>query len=171
MRSIDVAIALLTKSIERGKEDKRYYMDYVKLHKLIFLGQCFHRYVWDMDLVDDSILISDSGFYINGLNAVVAYCGFGEIKDVEELKNKQGFYLPMTLLRDETCDFILDNFGTLTTMELVKLTKRLDIYQRMIGCNNNVISSDAIYKTGTDIFEKDDESILLKVKVKKTYNF
>lgn len=146
-------------------------MDFVKLHKLIFLGQCYHRYIWDMDLVDDNVLINDAGPYINGLNAVVAYCGFGEIENIDELKSKQAFYLPMTLLRDETCDFILDNFGTFTTMELVKLTKGTDVYQRMIRCNNNVISSDAIYKTGTDIFEKDDESILLKVKVKKTYNF
>lgn len=166
MRSIDVAIAFLTKSIERGKEDSRYYMDFVKLHKLMFLGQCYHRYIWDMDLVEESILMDDAGPYINGLNAVVAYCGFGEIEDIEKLKKKQGFYWPMTLLRDETCDFILDNFGTLTTMELVKLTKSLDAYQRMIGCNNNVVNNDTIYKTGNDIFEKDDESILLKVKVK-----
>ena len=166
MRSIDVAIAFLTKSIERGKEDKRYYMDFVKLHKLIFLGQRYHRFVWDMDLVNDNVLINEAGPYINGLNAVVAYCGFGEIEDIEELKRKQGFYLPMTLLRDETCDYILDHFGALTTIELVRLTKKLDVYQRMIGCNNNTISSDNIYRAGTDIFEKDDDSILLKVKVK-----
>ena len=54
MRGIDIAINLLDKSIQRGKEDDRYYMDFVKLHKLIFLGQCYHRYVWDIDLVDNN---------------------------------------------------------------------------------------------------------------------
>ena len=41
MRSIDVAVNILDKSIERGKEDPSYYMDFVKLHKLLYLGQCY----------------------------------------------------------------------------------------------------------------------------------
>lgn len=160
MRGIDIAINLLDKSIQRGKEDERYYMDFVKLHKLIFLGQCYHRYVWDIDLVDNNIVMREDGPYINGLNSVVAYCGFDEIKNIDELKREIGFYFPVTPLRNETCDFILDNFGRLSTMDLVKLTKQTDIFKKMIGCNNSVVNNDSIYNTGATLFEKD------KVKVK-----
>ena len=41
MRSVDVAVDMLDKSIERGKKDPNYYMDYVKLHKLLYLAQCY----------------------------------------------------------------------------------------------------------------------------------
>jgi len=132
MIGIDVAIALLEKSIQRAKEDHRYYMDFVKLHKLIFLGQCYHRYIWDMNLVREDIIIREDGPYIKGLNTVVAYCGFGKIDDICKLKRKVGLYFPMTTLRDETCDFILDNFGMLSTMDLVKLTKKTESYKKMI---------------------------------------
>ena len=106
------------------------------------------------------------GQYIKGLNAVAAYCVFGEIDDISELKRKVGLYFPITFLRDETCDFILDNFGMLSTMDLVRLTKNTKSYKKMIACNNNVIGKEVIYQTGVDLFEKDEETKTLKVKVR-----
>lgn len=36
-KSIDVAIKMLEESTQRGKYDQSYYMDFVKLHKLMYL--------------------------------------------------------------------------------------------------------------------------------------
>lgn len=37
-KSIEVAVDFLKKSIERGQGDPKYYMNFVKLHKLMYLG-------------------------------------------------------------------------------------------------------------------------------------
>jgi len=39
-KSFEVAVDFPEKSIERGKEIPKYYIDFVKLHKLMYLGQC-----------------------------------------------------------------------------------------------------------------------------------
>ena len=44
MNSVDIAIHLLRKSIELGQKDSNYYMDFIKLHKLMFLCQCYFKY-------------------------------------------------------------------------------------------------------------------------------
>lgn len=167
MRSIDVAKALLEKAIHRGKGDNCYYMDFIKLHKLMYLGQCYHQYKWGMDLFEEDVILDGSGPYVDGMNLIPAKCGFDKIKEIKALE-KDEFFFPLTLLRNETCDFILNWFGRYSTMELVKLTKNTEAYMNMLGCCNNVINKEAMKKVGEDLFsamEKDKDSDI-KVKVK-----
>lgn len=162
-RSIEIALALLEKSIERGKTDSDYYMDFVKLHKLLYLGQCLHRFKWNMNLFEEEIIASDSGPYVRGLDFVLAICGFDKIKNVDVLRERVYFF-PITFLRDETCEFILDNFGKCSTNEIVLMTKETMAYQKHYSCCNSVISKSSMKKTGEDLFsERDKEKAKVKV--------
>lgn len=160
MRSIDVAVNILDKSIERGKEDPSYYMDYVKLHKLLYLGQCYLSFKYGMDLFNENITANEDGPYVDGLSLIPAICGFGEIKTMDEFKQCK-MTLPLTFSRDETVDFILDKFGKYSTEEIVRLTKDTIGYQEVYDkdCNNE-INKELMIKTGKSLFGK-------KVKQKK----
>lgn len=154
MRSIDVAVNILDKSIERGKKDPSYYMDFVKLHKLLYLGQCYLSFKYEMDLFMDKITANDDGPYIDGLKLIPAICGFDEIKTMDEFKQcKMTFSL--TLPREEAVNYILDKFGKYSTDELVRLTKDTMGYQEVYdkSCNNE-INKELIIKTGKNLFGK-----------------
>lgn len=152
MRSIDVAVNILDKSIERGKEDSSYYMDFVKLHKLLYLGQCYLSFKYEMDLFNDKITANDDGPYVDGLKLIPAICGFDEIKTMDEFKLCK-MTLPLTLSMDETVDYILNKFGKYSTDEIVRLTKDTIGYQEVYdkSCNNE-INKELIIKTGKSLF-------------------
>ena len=119
MRSIDIAVYLLKKSIKLGQNDSNYYMDFIKLHKLMFLAQCYLNFKYGLNLFDDKITATDDGPYVDGINSVPAMCGFDIIKNIDDLNQHLhhimpchiAHILPLPLLRDETLDLILDMFG------------------------------------------------------------
>lgn len=154
MRSVDIAVNILDKSIERGNEDPSYYMDFVKLHKLLYLGQCYLSFKYEMDLFKDKITATDDGPYVDGLKLIPVICGFDEIKTMDEFKQCK-MTLPLTFSRDETVDYILDKFGKYSTEEIVKFTKDTIGYQEVYGksCNNE-INKELMIKTGKSLFGK-----------------
>ena len=113
-KSIEVAVDFLEKSIERGKEDYRYYMDFQKLHKLMYLGQCFISSKFDMDLFEENVVADSSGPIVNGLELVPACCGFAEIHDITLLKEKV-IDMPLSYFKNMTVNFILDEYGILAS--------------------------------------------------------
>lgn len=162
MRSIDIAVHLLKKSIKLGQNDPSYYMDFIKLHKLMFLGQCYLNFEYGLNLFDEKITANGDGPYVDGLNLVPAICGFGEIKNIDNLNQELyhiipfhlGHLLPLPLLRDETCDLILEMFGKYDTGEIVKITKNTIAYQHCYSKeHNNVINQELLRKTGQEISE------------------
>ena len=172
-KSIEVAYWFLKKSIERGMNDEEYYMDYVKVHKLMYLGQCYLKYERDMDLFEEDVFALSCGPYIDKIELVAGCCGFDKIKNVDELKESifsfkpfSTIEFPLSISRNETCDVILDKFGKLTTDELVFLTKNTEAYKRFLNCCNNVISKSSMGKTGEILFkEKDKEFKKVKLKI------
>lgn len=154
MRSIDVAVNILDKSIERGKKDPNYYMDYVKLHKLLYLGQCYLNFKYEMDLFMDKITANDDGPYVDGLKLIPVICGVDKIETTDELKLCKMIF-PINLSSDKTVDFLLDKFGKYSTDELVRLTKDTMGYQEVYdkSCNNE-INKELMIKTGKSLFGK-----------------
>jgi len=157
-KSLEVAVDFLKKSIERGKEEPRNYMDFVKLHKLMYLGQCYINYHYGMNLFEDKIIAMDDGPYIEGLELVVGKCGFGEIKNIDELENYV-IPMPLSFTRNETVDYILNTYGQYSTDEIVKIAKNTN------GCNlsyndndksPNEIEYQLINETGKQLFETED---------------
>lgn len=73
-KSLDVAIKILEGSIERGKSNLEYYMDIIKLHKLMYLGYCSLSYLYELELFEEEITANVEGPYIEGLNSMLAMC-------------------------------------------------------------------------------------------------
>ena len=155
-KSLDVAEAFLKKSIERGKENPRYYMDFVKLHKLMYLGQCYINYHYGMNLFEERIIAVDDGPYIEGLRFVTGKCGFGEIKNIDELK-KYVLQMDLSFTRNETVDYILNMYGLYSTDEIVKIAKNTMGWKLSYNDsdkNPNEIGYKLINETGKQLFGK-----------------
>ena len=176
MKSIDIAYHLLKKSIKLGQEEPKYYMDFIKLHKLMFLAQCYLNYEYGLNLFDECITANEDGPFVNGINAIPAICGFGEIKTIDELNSylndMMPFHinhrLPLPALRDETCDLILDMYGKYNTLEIVKLSKNTIAYNYSYSENSrNVITKALLTKTGEEIYNMHKQEKNVSVLTKK----
>lgn len=150
-KSIDVAIKMLEESIERGKYDQSYYMDFVKLHKLMYLGYCYLNFLYGLDLFEEKITANSDGPYVDGLSLVTALCGFENITNIDNLRQLR-FNLPLSYSRDEICDLILDVYGRYDTKEIVEISKATIAYQQSYSENhNNIINLELLVKTGEEI--------------------
>lgn len=153
-KSIDVAVKLLEDSIKQGQSDSRYYMDYVKLHKLMYLSYCYLNYLYGVDLFSEKITANSDGPYIDGLTIIPAICGFGNITNMEDLNELKKFKLtmPLSFSRNEICDVIMDTYGNLDTIELVRIAKDTLAYQHCFDSKHeNTICKDFLIKTGEEI--------------------
>lgn len=149
----DVALAVLQKSIRLAieKKDERYYMDYVKLHKLLYLGQCMVLAQYNLTLFNERITAHHCGPYIQDeLDFVTAAYGFEEIKTLRGPDGKEPIILPLPVLRDEIVNKLLDTFGTYTTGDIVKMSKQTVAYTRHRGNYDNkpVICPDDMVQVG-----------------------
>ncbi len=81
-RPADIAITFVNMSIEEWKQSGNscYLMDFMKLHKLMYLGQCYMLARYNRPLFDGEITAHFCGPYIEGINFVQGSRGFGLIK-------------------------------------------------------------------------------------------
>lgn len=152
----DVAVVMINKSIDLAKEknDDRYFMDFVKLHKLLYLGQCFILSRYGMRLFEDSISAHRCGPYVDGIGFIPAEYGFETLKE-KITKSRNGMpFLPISYSRAETVDFILGKYGTRTTDEIVLITKGTSAYAAYKGSYDKhlIIQPDAMAKSGKQLF-------------------
>lgn len=155
MKSLDAAVWLLDKSIKRGQENHEYYMDFVKLHKLLYLAQCYLKYKYQMDLFEENIVTSDEGPYIEGLDLIPAYCGFSKIKNIPSKLWDCIVSLPPSFSRDEVLDIMLDMYGQYSTYEIVMLTRNTLAHEVCHDYNGkrNIIFREALEEQGKELFE------------------
>ncbi|MBQ7345964.1 MAG: DUF4065 domain-containing protein [Oscillospiraceae bacterium] len=156
-KSIDVAVAMLNKSIDYAFEynEPKYYMDYVKLHKLLYLGQCYILSRYGLRLFEEDITAHNCGPYVDGIGTIPANYGFGVIKEKIQGDNSKGIiYLPLTFSRDETVNEILKEFGMCTTDEVVRITKETIPFKGKEGMfdNHPSISKEQLIEAGKDLF-------------------
>lgn len=174
--SIEIATRILKKSIEKGKQDANYYMDYVKLHKIMYLGQCYMLYKYGINLFDEYIIARKEGPYIDGLDAITAVFGFEDIKSIDGLEKHTYIDMIIPALRGETCDLMVNIFGKYSTEEIVKLSKNTLAYQESyVHEKNNIISSkDLMIKTGEILFNVNEKELeeqrakIKKIGIRKT---
>lgn len=152
----DVAVVMINKSIDLAKEknDDRYFMDFVKLHKLLYLGQCFILSRYGMCLFEDNISAHRCGPYVDGIGFIPAEYGFEPLKK-KITKSKSGIpFLPISYSRAETVDFILGKYGINTTDEVVLITKETKAYAAYKGMYDKhlPISLDEMAESGKQLF-------------------
>lgn len=127
----DVALVMLQKSHELcySQHNRNYLMDYVKLHKLLYLGQCMVLAKHDMTLFEEPIYAHNCGPYIeNELDFIVARYGFGAIEHLTDKYGQTPVILPLPFLRNEVVNELLSRFGTMSTEEIVEFTKNTAAY-------------------------------------------
>lgn len=152
----DVAVVMINKSIDLAEEknDDRYFMDFVKLHKLLYLGQCFILSRYGMRLFEDDISAHRCGPYVDGIGFIPAEYGFEALKK-KIAKSKSGMpFLPISYSRAETVDFILGKYGTNTTDEVVLITKETKAYAAYKGMYDRhlIIPPDEMAESGKQLF-------------------
>lgn len=154
-KASDAAMAILKKSLTLvvEKNTDEYYMDFVKLHKLLFLAQCYMLALYEKPLFEENIYAHCCGPYIDGIGFVPAKYGFSEIKDLPD--SEQTIYYPLSIIREEAVDAVLAQYGKLNTDQIVKTIKEMPTYQRYAkDCDKKpIILHDDMAKIGHSLFE------------------
>lgn len=122
-RAADAAMAMVNRSIElvHETEDASYYLDFVKLHKLLYLAQCSMLEQYGQTMFDEKITLRQCGPYIDGIRFVPRRCGFGRITN---LFSDEDFVRP-SYWRMKIINQVLEEFGGYSTDDLIQLTKDL----------------------------------------------
>lgn len=127
----DVAAEMINRSVSLAEETgkSQYYMDIVKLHKLMYLGQCHALSKYHVRLFEDKITAHHCGPYVDGLNFFPAKFGFGLIKDSVNNDSDGLPFLPLSYYRMKTIEEIIEKYGTMDTDGIVIFTKNTPAYQ------------------------------------------
>ena len=122
----DAAMAMVNRSIELAGEtgDESYYMDFVKLHKLLYLAQCLMLVQYGQLMFDEKITAHQCGPYVADLHFIPRCRGFGEIKNPF---SKSEFVRP-SYRRMKVIEQVLGEFGRNSTEELIQYTKETPAY-------------------------------------------
>lgn len=107
-----------------------------------------------MNLFDEKIIADGTGPYIKGIEQVVVNCGFGKIKNINELKNIV-IDMPLSMTRNETVDYILNTYGHYNTDEIVRISKNTIGWKSSYNESDdrpNEIEYKLINETGEQLF-------------------
>lgn len=153
--AIDAAMMMVNKSVDfaRDKNDPRYYLDFMKLHKLLYLAQCCMLARSNKPLFKETITAHMCGPYIEGISAIPAKCGFGAIK--ERLDERQ--FWPVSSGNREIIELVLEQFCDMSTEALTDMTKKSTAYSRYANevteINKPRISKAAMKQTGIELMD------------------
>lgn len=122
----DAAMAMVNRSIELVREtgDKSYYMDFVKLHKLLYLAQCSMLAQYGQPMFDEKITAHQCGPYVEDIHFIPRYRGFGEITK----PFSKSEYVRPSYRRMKVIEQVLGEFGRNSTEELILYTKETAPY-------------------------------------------
>lgn len=122
----DAAMTMVNRSIALTKEyeDASYYMDFVKLHKLLYLAQCSMLTQYGRTMFDERITAHQCGPYVEGLHFIPSKRGFGQI----EAPFSESEFVRLSYRRIKVIDQVLEEFGRYSTEELIQYTKETPAY-------------------------------------------
>lgn len=125
-KAADVAMVMVNLSIEMAKEygDESYYMDFVKLHKLLYLAQCSMLTQYGRTMFDEKITAHQCGPYVEGIHFIPRERGFGRIEN----HFTESTFVQPSYRRMKVIEQTLEAFGRLSTEELIQYTKESPAY-------------------------------------------
>ena len=97
----DAAMAMVNRSIKLAQDygDESYYMDFVKLHKLLYLAQCSMLAQYGRTMFDEKITAHHCGPYVEGIHFIPRMRGFGQINvPFSEMKFVRPSYRRMKII-------------------------------------------------------------------------
>lgn len=122
----DAAMVMVNRSIELALkcEDESYLMDFVKLHKLLYLAQCSMLNQYGCTMFDEKITAHQCGPYVEGIHFVPHMRGFGKIVFPFDERN----FVRLSYRRMKIIKQVLDEFGKFSTEDLIQFTKETPAY-------------------------------------------
>lgn len=155
-KSIDAAITMVNRSIDRVEtdDDRNYYMDFVKLHKLLFVAQCHAHNQYKTSLFEEEIEVHHCGPLVRGLDLIPGKCGFDLITWRLDAKSFGTVDMPLTYYRSKAIDDVLDKFGKFSTDKIVATVKNTPAFQKHLPCVNEhlPIPKEDLIQAGIDLF-------------------
>lgn len=129
--SRDAGMAMVNMSIDLAeeKDDPSYYMDSMKLHKLLYLSQCAMLQQYGSHMFKEAITAHRCGPYVDGIGSIPAKMGFGLMKKRFNPEEDEVVY--PSVARMDILKQILEGFGKKTTKELIRYTKETPPYQKV----------------------------------------
>ena len=123
----DVAMTMVNRSIEMAKtrSNNQYYLDSVKLHKLLFLGQYYMLKHYGRPLFEEEITAHYCGPYVNGIQVIPGTKGFAQIKDPF---SEREFVYP-SVIRMNIIDRILEKYGQCSAEAIIEIAKETKPYK------------------------------------------
>lgn len=114
----------IERAIVTGNAD--YYMDFMKLHKLMYIGQCYMLARYGRSLFDEKVEAHFCGPYVDGISFIQGSRGFGLIDTPFDEKD----FLRPTLFRSVAIEWVLQHFGKESTESLMEFTKETLAYMK-----------------------------------------
>lgn len=156
-KSIDAAVAMVNRSIEMAKsnDDRRYYMDSVKLHKLLYIAQCHALSEYNVTLFEEKIEAHRCGPLVRGLDLIPGKCGFDIITKKLNHADFGTIDFPLSFSRKKAIDDVLEKYGTYSTEKIVYLIKGSSAFQRYEHlCEAHLpIEPEILQYAGYELFE------------------
>lgn len=131
--SLDAGMAMVNMSIDLAKKEgsPRYYMDSMKLHKLLYLSQCVMLQTYGHRMFADKIMAHSCGPYVDGIGIIPAKRGFGLLKQCFDLERDD--FVPPSVARLDILEQVLKNYGKEGTDELAKYVKTTAPYKMVMN--------------------------------------
>lgn len=128
--AIDAAMTLVNMSVDLAKrlDDSRYYTDYIKVHKQLFLAQCFMLENYHKTLFHERITAHRCGPFVDGLELLIKMRESGPIEEPFEPED----YVELSPLRQSILKWIVNEFGAYSAEELVEATKTTRAYRQAV---------------------------------------
>ncbi len=156
----DAAVLMINKSIALSKSEnnENYLMDFIKLHKTLYLAQSYMLARYGSTLFEEPIYAKKCGPYVDGIGFVPGKKGFDLIRTEITADADEVPFFPISFLREEALDVAIKKFGCLSTDEVVQYTKRTSAYKEFAEDNrfDIEIPTDLICETGKEIFGESD---------------
>jgi hypothetical protein len=111
-----------------------------------------------MNLFDEDVFIASSGLSFNGMDLIAAKCGFDKITHCIRPKDFGCIDMQMSFSRNEAIEFVVDEYGFLSTQKMVELVKETSAYQKNLERLSDVngiavITTDDLKAVGKKLFE------------------
>lgn len=129
--SRDAGMTMINMSIDLAEKtgDASYYMDSMKLHKLLYLSQYAMLRTYGRRMFAEKITAHSCGPYVDGIKSIPAMRGFGLIRERFHPESDDLVY--PSVARLEILEQILKDYGQMTTEELIRNTKETVPYQEV----------------------------------------
>lgn len=123
----DAAMHMVNASVDLAHLDEQYYIDFYKLHKLMYYAQGYMITKYHRKLFVESIEAHSCGPFIPALLSL--HTGFNRIT----AKYPENEIFPLTGTRIEAINYVLERYGNLSTDELIHLSKDTNPYKRVFS--------------------------------------